>query len=1245
MAACPNKNSEEWRYLVRLAGEETAYKIFIANGDKVPSMGDSARIFSHMNAENYLKKESDLSDRILRDSKLIDDPENSTNNTYRKGAKSFQRLTSDFIPKFFNRKPIDQGETFGERKAKQVWEKWGHDPNKVLEIDGEDTTRQEYAEKWDKLAETARAKGTIIHGIFQMLFETDPAKRNDIGQKIQQIGEKAGIHNPFETFSWLLKTDKDGNYTTARSILNISGINVLENIDNKYKDKVHAEVKVVNEDMGIGTAIDTLVEHHDGYFSIVEWKTGKSFASRLYNRILKYGDQRIDILDNPREHAKLQAMLQAVILKANNPEIKFRHLRTHWVPNEFQAKLDDPYKDVEVRSYLKMIEQFLRNEMPDAYKEMSRKSPDLFKPEEYGAPSLRIVDQLSVTKDDTDTFLRKKFEELTHLRNHNPNNKNDHAIKVLTSEIADLVKDSNTNITLNGDGILNATEADALGIYKKLFGHTGSIKSPIVQLWAKFFKSRKRQVQEEVRDINNRFKALVEPIRQEYLEGGKNVIDRVSGRRINLINHDNFYNFMWKGHRFVTKNDAEYHALDKKRQKLIDFVNDTIYGELSKTMNKTAYVTLGGKEISFLDIYRQGSRAGFELFEGFAPKVPAADTEILRRHKSPKKYFKYMMDSYKQNLKNVVHDESRESHGLDIKYLGNPDIEASENYSRNVEVILDVFVRGLKDKQHLDDVFHFAHGLRDVLAMKKGKDGNMLFSDTIDFIENRIVSDVMGKRKTQKWSQKEFRIGSGTPISIDALVRQAKHKVGWTIMWMKPISGTANGLFTGMVNFKEGLVGTIAEKFHGIEGTAVDFTVKDLANAHKDWLEMQKDSALGKIRENKTWLMARHLKYLPDNFDFANRTDEYSTKSNPILEESSFYAAHTIWEEWISELLMVSMMRRMKLKDGRSIWDAYEVQDVTTEEGATYKDVVWKGGVRGVVRTKVGDRYEYQNLEGLTWHEIEHMKRIYERIHGAYRKEERTSIEVYSMGEAIMQYKKYMPSILNNLFDSTKDETYLGDWKKVGQQEVRGKNEDVYEWMARKSEGRARTFYKFLIATSGMNKLWSPETAEKYQGYKWSELSNEQKKGIINMYTTGAMYMILMSAYFYTFRDTDDEDSYKRLSRRIIDNFSQQYNPIDLLRTLRNPPPIFAKGFNTVHGTGQLMFASAMYLAGDREAGGKALTQEGNLRGWKPMQKNIPVLSSRHDIVNFLDNALEKTDTGLRWDFKTGIVFGNKSKD
>lgn len=1243
MAVCPNKNSEDWRYLVEMVGETQAFRIFMANDNVVPKMAESTRIGALMKADFAKEHESQESRNIMEEHNMIADPETTTDNTYRKGAKTAKRLT-EFLDVFKKYKKNKSEDSYGERKAQQIWDRYGYPPDKTIDFGhGELLSREQYVEKYNKIGELAKAKGTILHGIFQYLFTNDALKKSDIENKLIAFAQKHGIQDPFETFGWLLKKDEKGRFDIARRILSKSGINVLENIEDRGRDKVNSEVRVMVDELGLGATIDTLVEHADGYFSIVEWKTGQNFPSRYVNRLMKYGNQTIDITDNPREHAKLQIMLQAVMLKANNPHIQFRHLRAHWIQNEMQALREDFQKDVEVEAYLNMVEQFLKTEMPDAYEALKKKSPRIFNPDDYNAVPDKIIDELTKSPEDVDVFARKKHEELAHLRNFNPNNKNKHKIAKLSSQLAELVRQGK-DIMLEFDSkdVLKTTADDVISFWKKWAGHSGSVGAPITQLISRFMKQRKHNIQLEIDAANKKFNALMEPIYQDYLNRtGKKVIEAMTRRKVNLINYDGLYGFMWKGHRFVTKNDAEYKNLTTNQQKLVDYVNDTIYQKFGQILNTVAFYDAYNRPVTHLDLIKKDN-PGFEFEYGFAPKVVADAKEILAREGFGKRYLNKTWDAYQRRMYENYMPHDRTVYGLEIKYLGSPELDASENYTRNVQTGFDMFMRALLAKEHLDDVYHFAYGVRDAISLQQyenilTREEEARNKDLLEYIENRIVTDIQGKRKRTQWMKKPMKGGTDKNVNIDGMIRLAKNSVGWTVMWVKPIAGTANGLFTHMVTVKEAIAGSLAKRFHGLDGQAVDFTVSDLVKAHQSWLEMNKDAIAGNIRSNKLWLLARKFKYLPDNFEWANRVDQYTTKSNPLLEESTLYASYTIWEEWVAEIMLASMMQRMKTKDGRSVWDAYEVQDVT-QDGVTFKDVVWTGGVRGVQARKIGNRTVYENIEGLTWQEIEHMKRIYERVHGAYRKDERTSLELFAWGETVMQYKKYIPSIANNLFDSMHHETYLGDWQKVGERLVRGENENVYEWVARKSEGRARTFYKTLLAAGGLHGIFNPSKKSKNVEYKWSNLTNEQKKGIVNMYTTAIMYFTMLGAYFALFRNTNDDDSWKRLSRRIMTNFSQQYNPIDLLRTLRNPIPVVSKGFQTAHGTAQLMLSSAMYLGGDREPGGLAITQDGRLRGWTPMQKHIPFLSSRYEITRFIENALEDTESAMHWDFKSNPI-------
>ncbi len=1229
MASCPNKNHEEWKHMIQLLGEQEAYRAFIANGEQLLSIADTVRLAASIRNKHY---QSNLTEKLKQDNRMTEKPDNSDpNSTYRKGLISVGRLTSKILPKFFIRELKEKDASPGEMKANFFWDNNNINPDEKLNILGQPTTRAEFVKHWDLIVEQSRVKGTILHLMLERTWTKDETRRAEITDKISDIAAQVGIINAESGFEWVK------NPETLKKAIRILGINIFDEPDPSKRDEILPEHTIVSELLGFGATMDMFVAHADGLYSIVELKTGRTFGERIFNRLMKYGDQTIGITDNAREHAKLQVMLQAFALKVENPEIQFRNLFVHWIPDSFYATIDDPNKAVEVQAYLKMIEDYYKNEEPEVYKKILEKSPDAFNSIYYSNASTKLANEIAKDSRPIDNIIEDKLLKLKLLRNAGQNVYNQKEIAKLTSDIAMLVKDSSMDFRMSGE-LLALSEDMELSTYKKWLGNKGDVHNPLIQLFARFLSDRTQEMEEDYNKKFRTFQSLLKAVKDEYMAGkASNIVDTVTNGGLNFINTERFYEFMWKEGRFITEKDAEWNTLTLTQKKFVKYTNDILEQSLNEAFDmperKNVY---NGKIETYRDIY-QKEHPAYKQEYGFAPKVPAKAGELFQRYGFGQQFREAWKEAAIERYTESFYNQNNKVVGLPIKYLGNPTIEAKGSYTKNVEVIFDLFVRGITRKVYLDDVYHLGYGLRDIMAMYADpKDQRKYFENSIDFIEHRITSDILSQKRESKMARKSLKIG-GRDINVDQVIRGAKHATSWSTMWLKPIQGTANTIFTWLVTAKESVVGSIS----GSMGIGADFTFKDFMNAHADWKDMQLAAAQGKLRENKTFLMLRKLRFLPDNFDYASRDDDYITKTNRWFSESTMYMFHTMGEEWNATLMMVAMMRRMKLKNGTSIWDNYKVQDVDAGNGVFYKDVVWTGGIRGLIEKKIGDKKIYTPLEGLDSHEIELMKRVYQKTHGGYRKDERVMMDMYAVGEAFLQYKKYLPATLDNLFGSKGMDTYLGEWL-IQEKEVEGKKIDVYEWHQRQMEGRFRVLYKWLLATSYIGGLAYKALGGKdsIENYNWDSLSPEQRRGLLNILVTASAWGAMLIGYFAAFGGDDEDDPYKKTTKRIIDNFSQQYNIYDMLRAMRNPAAFVTKAYNTIGGMSQMMVASAYYITGDTSKGGGAFTQRGDFRGWNVTQKNIPFMASIYDIRKFLEGAIESTDDiGGRWVGTSGRLF------
>lgn len=91
-----------------------------------------------------------------------------------------------------------------------------------------------------------------------------------------------------------------------------------------------------------------------------------------------------------------------------------------------------------------------------------------------------------------------------------------------------------------------------------------------------------------------------------------------------------------------------------------------------------------------------------------------------------------------------------------------------------------------------------------------------------------------------------------------------------------------------------------------------------------------------------------------------------------------------------------------------------------------------------------------EELKELDANEIKRIYYIYQKMHGGYRQDERTRLEYYVFGELMMQFKRYLPNILRQMFGSRAKNLSYGTYKEYKNDQ----GQDVLRWQARVMEGR-----------------------------------------------------------------------------------------------------------------------------------------------------------------------------------------------
>jgi hypothetical protein len=1187
-------------------------------------------------------------------------------------GKIFKRVTDIYNgwASYFRKK--GDRKTFGEREADSVWKYT--EKNIPKTIDGKEETYDQYKERMDKVMIEASTRARIIHLIDQRFIDrlfNNSHNQGLINSKIQLLAYKDYniIDSEGKTYTININVDPEKmNWyeENIEKIYKIHGINIFDNCSADLKDILASEVTVASEELGIAGTIDKLIKHADGTYSIKDINTGSNFDNTLSNRLFNYGDQNRQLIDKPRDRKKLQIMTYAFMLKANNPDIKFRNLDVMWIPNSFQATHFDNMRKVEVDDFLNMMKAFLQDKVAlkevgideEVYETLVSKSKDIFNVTHYThgytlkEEGLDIVDEtiiaekladdLIVSGDPPHIVAEKKINELRKIIGKAPviinigKNKYENLSKtdrvrarMLTSQILQLIKDPQTTLYMNPE--------NDVSLVTQWIGNYYDINNPYVKVWKQFRNKQEDIAKKKHYDLFNEFQSYLKPVTDEYYAKHPTL----SKGWLNNLNYKKLYSFAYMEfdnngstqERLITENDTEkWNVLTDKQRRLLSFINKiyaSYFGKGSYTDEVATYVPEHGQlnPISVIDLFNKGTDdvRKFRYIPGFFPKIPKEDSEHIfdfgegsyLKGLFSKGYFKQAAhESFTFYLENQYEGRQHANMVLPLKYMGSFQIDNKRDYSRNIEFQFDRFIKSIEYKKAMDPVYAFGESVRGYLDLQNDKDQPM-YTNTVKMLEMKLTQDVLGRtirkrlvRKPIKWFGKEYE---DREVKADAVFILMRRWVSATTMWLKPFTGTANGVHANYLKHKDGLKGTIANKIFGIDNDAIDYTLSDSLAADKVYFTEHIVNAMtGKIRQDKTWLLLKKLHYLPDNFDFMSSEKYLLSLRNRMISESTMYTFHRIPEEFVAMTTMIAQLKHLKhptiKKNGKkvSLWDLYEVE----KDANGIYDIVWRGGSRGKIKKGSGKEVTYEDMKELLPKEIVKLKRVYERMQGGYRKEEAAALEVYVLGKVFIQLKKYAPRLLLNAFQSKRWEDDLGMLKATGE---RHEEEDVYEWMERLNEGRFRILGKFLFSTMMMG--------SGNREYKWSNMPPEFKQHIIDACLTLGIWATSYTAYLNMFGDDKDDDTLKRMWKMyLLQNLSQQYNPIELLKLTKQmlEPVALTKAIDTFTAMGTLMAAG--FDAGVHGDAELLFTDKGDLKGWNNLRKALPGLASYTDAIKRIEN-------------------------
>lgn len=1207
----------------------------------------------------------------IRDTAAVRD---NITNKYIARNRIYDSITGDVIPSMSSQEREQSNRTIAEAKADKIWGKRPPEMKlKIYSLAEEPITKAEYIEMYSTRYNRAIIKGQIFHKMIHYHFVKDPNVQAEINNLMREGGITEG------ELEWV-------NANVINKLIHRTGTDYVtisyKDGDVKYirnpdaKDKIRTELTITSDILGMAGTIDMAIDHGDSIYSYFDIKTGKGFNKLWESDMFMYGTvpSEDDVFMNPRNKAKMQLMWYAVMTKINNPKVKFRNLELIHIPNYNLIDTVDFRSRINVVDYIYMIENFLKDKHPEKYAELQKLEhfAEIFNPITYN-----IVTKDDVSIDDVNSDPAKELQlkmlklqqlvlwdkniESGVLKGYKRSRKNYEKIQKLVEEIA----------VMRGNPEINyAAWSTDMSWMDTWLGSPSSSTNPYVSLYYKILQEQKQAATNKYSKWRTKFSALIKKLAHEE---GISDIAFGAGAIIGGASKEKLFSWMIKTeavgevtkHRFITEADPEYATLANTpaRKQLLTFVLDSVEmffedsksdyidprtGKQKAMANMVATIRkMGGqdKSITNIELAKMSGKMTSDVFEdnggkfyrGFMPKYPPQTEDIIREHGVMSKEFvallknKYLTNYYEAFYEGWFSTEE----AIPMKYLGGGEIDMNNNYTLDVELMMDNFVKQYYYKQEMDQVYTYGIAMKMYLTAKERKDDSITFEKTAQWFEDSVNQHVLGRRAdTLTLTRREIRrkdIDNFKRFDVVKFLRSLKNFFAGPTMWLKPLSGLANATFAYLTSLKE----AVKNEF-GIQGEHVKFGMGHLREGFAEARKLfMADAMSGSWSENKAFQLMEQFRYLPDTYDWFTMPNQLLTARNKLFTTKTMYMFHSLPEEMIATAIFVAQLKAMKTPDGTSVWDHYVPVVKKDSDGFEYTNYEWDGTTRGTMNvSNIEGLPAYKELKGLEVEEINSIKFVYEKMHGGYRLDERTRAEYYIWGELMMQFKRYFPSILKNIGASRGLRETQGYWKK----EIKD-GKEILRWTPQIIEGRYRLLYGMLMNFLSIRTqhffpngkkgtgLLSWLHIQNNEAYGWDKLSEVQKDDMRDFLITSLTF-ISMSIGLFTMWDWDEEDSLKKLFKRIRDDFGGNIWAPEVAYNLVNlSKPVSAnKAYKFATSSAETFWSGMLYITGYEE---DALTTQGNLRGWKELQRNTHILASLHDLQRFF----QETDdvTGPDW--------------
>ena len=1254
--------------LTKLKGGEPLTIKDLANEDMVKlRIGDIADILANTKVKldlsgiqddvqysKDLDKPEGIIEKLLSNQDNIKDPEIDINgkqgDTYKVNGDILPRI-SRVIDNFTFRKKqeytnpdgstMSSEDAIAKRDADRMFR--NTPPGGKLIIDGVEMDKVTYQEQKKKLQLQGQLKGDIIHAQLQQFFTMDPATKLELTKKIETLAAQSETRA--DAYNWI--TDKK----VLSKVLDNAGIHVGDQVPENQRDRIYSEIKVASPEIGAGK-IDQLIVRPDNRLKIVDWKTGARLKDKYTSNIMKYGLQEHQITDNPLDRAKLQVTLYALMVKAEHPEAKFDGLTVMHIPNEYEATQGRNALNVETSDYLRMIEQYYRNEEPAKYKALLAKSPKLFDPREYNAPrdadyTQDVLNSNGASEAETMQSLRLQLQKLVttvELRKAEDSSEEWTREERLTRDrLMKKILQGSSLIPVDFSGELDSKYE--ISTMTRYLANLNDTHNPYIQSYASMLNAGKEAARAEFDTKQREFKRLLGAVLKE-----KGMNQNLLERSVAWVNKEKVFQNLWNeketidpdtGTKYLergltVKGDEKYNKLSTAEKALSDYMAKEMKDIFHEVMIMGKNAIVGedsrGKPMTKLDLYNKSRRgAAFEYKDNFVPRVAITHEEVLQRATRNglsgiaaygKDFFlRHATDFFENNIEGY----NQKDYGLPVRFLGNANTYASpDSYSMDLQLAFEKYMEQMINKKHLDHSWVAGQALKGYLETRNDMNGNPAFKNAAGFLDFQINNVLIGDRllrgsgKLTRQGMAVYRKdGENYNISPVKIYRSLKSGFAASTLWLQPARSLKNAIQLEYMQGKEELVNGILRGIKGTNTKELDLSPKSMVANYKEAMGSQFTQLTGNTDTDFIHQLAKKLRLYPAMNEMGISPSDSMTRGARLLSTHNFAYLYQMPEEVVNVQYALSFLKNLKVEGGKyagkSMYEMYKNSfDKTTGEFKLPADFT-----RGKIQLPDGT---FDTLSGLHPMEVQKIHRGIAKLQGGYRSDEKTAVQATILGDALMMFKRWIPGMLVNQFKSKYEDPSIGQFEKVmdsaGQLKQRD-GEDVYEWRARVVEGRAKVMGRLIMNYMGM---------AKNSGYNWGDLSTEQRKSVIDFSVALGTWasMLTMSAALLGKRN--EKDTLKEFTTEMTGRLFEQWAVPVMADSALQPPAVVKKSLEIGKGFYALLAGGINEAVGGPDE--QTYTNKGDRKGASLIEKNLPFSSSLYEINKDRENA----DKDTFWD-------------